>query len=293
MVKITRTYLEDALAQMGQRTFQEINSDAEIMRVNAAAHSAAIERMASEERFKTKRRIVVLILAVVAVIALLAIYIFPIILKLYASNMGRVATVAFSSVQEDSLQGEQAKASGSIFKIDQIPHSTTRENCVENLSYSMPCKGTHEFPNGSKYSGTWINGMPNGQGSLSFNGGGQVDGKWEDGDIVEVQSSQGSRVNPLTSVTYFTSVSGKEINERFGNVIVGHSFTSSEDQKWSSAYCYVTVEQFNGNLQVSLSTYDTPESPINLDQYRPETGITIEELKKLQDICPYKWFDFR
>ncbi len=173
--------------------------------------------------------------------------------------------------------------------LDLVENVIGSKACPNGDSFKNKCSGTYTYPNGSIYEGYWVNGYPSGEGKITFANGGSIQGNWESGILQSVEEEIKSEVTPLKSVTYFSSVSGSQINRNFLDIIVGHNFESGTDIKWKEAYCYLDLV---GNFRVSLSRYDSFNSKIDKRNYIFNGDYTEQDFLDAQSKCPFEWSGF-
>jgi len=178
----------------------------------------------------------------------------------------------------------------SLPAVERITGST---DCVSSSSHNGKCVDTWEYENGSVYNGSWLNGQPHGNGTITFKDGGSISGNWLNGELEKVENETESTVALLKSVTYFNSVSGIKINSGFSDIDVGHNFDSGAATQWKDAYCYTRFERKNGeSLRIDLSRHPAFESKVSLRTYKFSSDFTEKQFKDAQKACPYSWNGF-
>ena len=178
----------------------------------------------------------------------------------------------------------------SLAAVERVAGST---ECVSSSSHDNKCVDTWVYDNGAVYDGSWLNGQPHGNGTITFKDGGSISGNWLAGELQKVENESKSTITPLKSVTYFNSVPGNKINSLFSDVDVGHNFDSGAATQWKDAYCYVRFERKNGeSLRIDLSRHATFESKVSLRTYKYTSDFTEKEFKDAQKACPYSWNGF-
>jgi arsenate reductase-like glutaredoxin family protein len=60
------------------------------------------------------------------------------------------------------------------YSIETFNLNEKSQSCHDNLSFSQNCNDVIKFENGWSYSGAWRNGMPNGDGKITFPGGAEL-----------------------------------------------------------------------------------------------------------------------
>ena len=96
------------------------------------------------------------------------------------------------------------------------------------------------------------------------------------------------------SVTIFNTVSGKQVNPAFTDIVVGHQFESGTAETWNLAYCYVNLIDDGEKLRIDLSlrsSYDINSRP-SLEKYKSNSRYSLSDFSKAQDRCPYQWYGF-
>ena len=165
--------------------------------------------------------------------------------------------------------------------------------CVNSLSYNSKCVDTWEYPNGMVYDGSWYQGEPHGNGSITFKDGGTISGSWLNGELQKVATETKSTVTPLKSVTHFSSKPGVKIGKNFRKITVGHRFDSGADKQWNNAYCYINIRMKNGDLVTKdLSRYESFDGKLKKYPYKKSDDISLKQFNDAQKECPYSWNGF-
>ena len=163
--------------------------------------------------------------------------------------------------------------------------------CVDSLSHNSACIDTWEYKNGAVYDGSWRNGQPHGSGSITFKDGGSISGNWVNGELQKVENETKSEVSPLKSVIHFKTEPKSKFNNLF-SVTVGHKFSSGTATKWTSAYCYLAINNQEGQIKINLSDRASFDSNVVNDPYKFSSDFTEKEFKDAQKACPYSWNGF-
>lgn len=205
------------------------------------------------------------------------------------------------SADLDNVQDEVVKSQSENPKIstEPIPNysgytlqkfnlNTKSVRCYENGSYSSRCSDKVEFSNGWSYSGSWLNGQPDGKGTLTFPGGAKMEATWKNGVPISVQNEGLEEADLLKSITYFQSVSAKKIKSSFRDVVIGYRFDTGADQTWKSAYCYLEVAMGGDDLTVSLSNYSAFNGKLFKNQYAQTSLYSRTDFVSAQALCKYK-----
>lgn len=185
-------------------------------------------------------------------------------------------------------QSRETPPNYSGYSLQKFTENETSTRCYENKSFKARCKDSVEFSNGWRYSGNWLNGQPDGDGTLTFPGGATMEANWKAGIPIEVTKSDQGEQKILKSITYFQNFSANSINSKFGNVWIGYNFDSGTDETWKSAYCYITIMRGNEEVKIDLSSYKTFSSSRKNYTYNYSNLITGSEFRKAQDLCKYK-----
>ena len=160
--------------------------------------------------------------------------------------------------------------------------------CVNSLSHDNKCVDTWVYDNGAVYDGSWLNGQPHGNGTITFQDGGSISGNWLAGELQKVENETESDVKLLKSVLHFSSVEVGELD-----VSVGHEFDSGASTQWTEAFCYLRLKRKNGeNLRVELSTRNSFTGKAVLAPYKFSSDITKKQFMDAQKACPYSWNGF-
>lgn len=171
---------------------------------------------------------------------------------------------------------------------------TSSSQCIRNGSFDAPCNDTVLLQNGANFFGFWRDGAANGEGTISFNDGGSITGLWVDGVLTEILGVTAPEISSAitSSVTFFSSVSGSEINHSFGGVTTGHVFSKPSDPNWSYAYCYLTINDGRDSVRVDLSHAPNFNAQILLDEYTQNSRIAQLEFERAQQMCSYQYTNF-
>ena len=165
--------------------------------------------------------------------------------------------------------------------------------CVNSLSYNSKCVDTWEYPNGMVYDGSWYQGKPHGNGSITFKDGGTISGSWLNGELQKVATETKSTVTPLKSVTYFSSKPGVKIAKNFPEITAGHNFDSGADKQWKTAFCYIYIRVKNGDeVRKDLSRYASFDGKLKKLPYKKSDNISLKQFNDAQKECPYSWNGF-
>jgi len=190
--------------------------------------------------------------------------------------------------KETTSQSSETPPNYSGYSLQKFTENVTSTRCYENQSYKTRCKDTVEFSNGWLYSGTWVNGQPDGNGKLTFPGGATMEANWKAGVPVEVTTNDQEDQKILKSITYFQNFPAGRINSKFSSVWIGYNFNSGTDETWESAYCYITIMRGNEEVKIDLSSYRSFSGSRINDTYKYSNLITSSEFRKAQDLCKYK-----
>ena len=166
------------------------------------------------------------------------------------------------------------------------------KSCHDNISFSKKCNDVVKFENGWSYSGTWRNGMPNGDGKITFPGGAELQARFQDGVPIKVASQEKEEVDILKSITHFHTSDASKINKRFRDVVIGYNFDTGTDTSWKSAYCYLAIEAGNDTTKVSLSRFVSFTGKLIEYDYSPSPVYSASEFKRAKNLCKYKRVGF-
>ena len=172
-----------------------------------------------------------------------------------------------------------------------LQNSAFNENstlCHDNKSFEVECTDTVKFENDWRYTGTWKNGMPNGDGKIIFPGGVVLEAKFEQGQPIEIVTEQVEEKSILKSVTHFHSSDASKINRNFRNVNIGYKFETGGDTAWKSAYCYLAIKSGDNNLREELSSFPSFSSKLSESYYRRTNLYTSNEFNSAKKLCNYK-----
>lgn len=86
----------------------------------------------------------------------------------------------------------------SPFTIAALQFDVQSSNCGNNVSFSELCSGSATFDGGISYNGTWLFGLPEGNGIVSFPDGSSFEGTWENGQLISISS--GDETNGVQAV---------------------------------------------------------------------------------------------
>lgn len=166
------------------------------------------------------------------------------------------------------------------------------QSCHDNISFSKKCNDVVKFENGWSYSGTWKNGMPNGDGKITFPGGAELPASFEDGVPIKVSSQENEEVDILKSITHFHSNDASKINNRFRDVVIGYRFDTGTDTAWKSAYCYLEIKVGNNTTNVSLSRFMSFSGKLIENYYSASPIYSASEFNRAKSLCKYKRVGF-
>lgn len=165
-------------------------------------------------------------------------------------------------------------------------------SCYDNGSYDKNCFDTYTYSNGWSYAGSWLNGEPNGNGTLKFQEGVNIDAVWKNGTPIEIKKGKQDETRPLTSVVYFQDINFKSVNPKFIGGHIGYRFDKGTDLVWKSAYCYLTIMEGMDGIKVDLSKYDSFDGEEILVKYNSNDKYSAQEFKAAQKLCRYRRKDF-
>jgi len=165
-------------------------------------------------------------------------------------------------------------------------------SCYDNGSYDKNCFDTYTYSNGWSYAGSWLNGEPNGDGTLKFQEGVNIDAVWKNGTPIEIKKGKQDETRPLTSVVYFQDINFKSVNPKFISGQIGYRFDKGTDLVWKSAYCYLTIMEGMDGIMVDLSKYDSFDGEEILVKYNSNDKYSAQEFKAAQRLCRYRRKDF-
>jgi len=205
-----------------------------------------------------------------------------------SANLDKVQNEVVKSQSEKSEIATEPTPNYSGYTLQKFNLNTKSMRCYENGSYSSRCIDKVEFSNGWSYSGSWLNGQPDGKGTLTFPGGAKMAATWKNGVPTSVQNDGLEEADLLKSITYFQSVSAKKINSGFRDVVIGYRFDTGADQTWKSAYCYLEVAMGGDDLTVSLSNYSTFNGKVFKNQYAQTSLYSRTDFISAQALCKYK-----
>jgi len=205
-----------------------------------------------------------------------------------SSDLEKIKQELSSASQKSAQQENATSPNYSGYRLQTFTKNETSSRCYENASYTAACKDTVEFSNGWLYAGTWVNGQPQGEGTLTFPGGAKIEATWKEGVPVEVKKSGEEEQKILKSITYFQNFSARHINSSFRNAVIGYKFDSGTDETWKSAYCYLEIKRGNEDLTIDLSRYNSFSGSKKNQPYTYSTLISSSEFKRAQDLCKYK-----
>ena len=199
-------------------------------------------------------------------------------------------------LNNDIMTQSQLKQSKSIgLNLPKVDKQAGSNSCAKNSSHKVQCSDTYKYENGFKYVGSWYRGYPHGKGKVTFQDGSSIDGFWQNGALQRVKEQINSSVKALKqSVTIFNSVSGKQVNPAFTDIVAGHQFESGTAETWNLAYCYVNLIDDGEQLRIDLSvrsSYDINSRP-SLDKYKSNSRYSLSDFSEAQDRCPYQWYGF-
>lgn len=160
--------------------------------------------------------------------------------------------------------------------------------CHDNKSFKIKCNDTVKFENGWTYSGAWENGMPSGDGSITFPGGAVLDATFKDGQPIEIMKEQVEEKTLLKSITHFHSTDASRINKSFGDVVIGYNFETGADTAWKSAYCYLNATSAGADITISLSRFQSFSSRLSESRYRKSNLYTLAQFNAAKKLCKFK-----
>jgi len=205
-----------------------------------------------------------------------------------SSGLDKLKTALATSQKEIPSQSVEANTNYSGYTLQKFANNENSRRCFENGSYKTPCTDTVEYSNGWSYSGTWVNGQPEGDGTLTFPGGATIKANWKAGVPIEVEKSEEDEQKILKSITYFQNIPAQHINKDFGDVVIGYNFKSGTDETWQSAYCYIEITRGSEIVTINLSSYASFNASRINKSYKKSRLITNSEFRKVQDLCNYK-----
>ena len=94
-------------------------------------------------------------------------------------------------VETSPAQGNNSKLNIQIsdsLEVSKLKKEAGSSACANNSSYSSPCIDTYQYSSGTVYSGSWKNGLPEGNGKLTFENGLSIDGTWEEGKLQKLNN---------------------------------------------------------------------------------------------------------
>jgi hypothetical protein len=203
-------------------------------------------------------------------------------------ELSKELTEIKSKLSSVPLEVTEKQANYSDYALEKFPENPKSINCFDNKSYSSSCNDTVEFPNGWTYSGLWLNGQPEGEGTLKFQEGIQMEAVWKAGIPTAIKNDKKNDVKLLKSITYFQTFPTKKLNSKFKEVVIGYRFDSGADQTWESAYCYLEVLDGSDNLNVSLSYYPSFNGKLIKYNYISNSKYSLSEFKSAQNLCEYR-----
>jgi len=183
-------------------------------------------------------------------------------------------------------------ANYSGYSLETFTLNEQSQSCHDNVSFSKTCSDIVKFENGWSYSGMWRNGMPNGDGKITFPGGAELQASFEDGVPIKVSSQEKEEVDILKSITHFHSNDASKINNRFSDVVIGYKFDTGTDTTWKSAYCYLEVKAGNDVINVSLSRFMSFSGRLIENYYSTSPVYSASEFNRAKKLCKYKRVGF-
>ena len=73
-------------------------------------------------------------------------------------------------------------------EVSKLKKEASSSACANNSSFSSPCVDTYQYSSGTVYSGSWKNGLPEGNGKLTFENGLSIDGTWKEGKLQKLNN---------------------------------------------------------------------------------------------------------
>jgi hypothetical protein len=313
MVKINREYLDAALGAV------HLHTDALIENNKSRSHAARSASQAVADgarahlfwRINISRGIMIFsVLVGLGLMVALVLIALPGLIKALnepSSNIPQSLNIRDEQVNDVSVNGTSRPWQSGPPVLPDVTESpipavivpsyskdTTSIQCIRNGSFETSCRDTVVLQNGATFLGTWRDGAANGEGTISFNDGGSITGVWADGVLIEILGVTAPEISPAitSSVTFFSSVSGSEINPLFGDVTTGHRFIKSNDPNWSFAYCYLSISDGVDSVLVDLSRASNFNAQISLYDYIPSSRLSRVEFERAQQSCNYQYSNF-
>ena len=94
-------------------------------------------------------------------------------------------------IETSPVQGNSSKVNIQVsdsLEVSKLKKEAGSSACANNSSYSSPCVDTYQYSSGTVYSGSWKNGLPEGNGKLTFENGLSIDGTWKEGKLQKLNN---------------------------------------------------------------------------------------------------------
>ena len=94
-------------------------------------------------------------------------------------------------VETSPAQGNSSKLNIQVsdsLEVSKLKKEAGSSACANNSSYSSPCIDTYQYSSGTVYSGSWKNGLPEGNGKLTFENGLSINGTWKEGKLQKLDN---------------------------------------------------------------------------------------------------------
>lgn len=140
-------------------------------------------------------------------------------------------SVALENLIVSSSEPANESIPTSPFTIPALQFDVQSSNCGNNFSFSEQCSGSAAFDGGISYNGTWLFGLPEGDGTVTLPDGSSFEGTWEKGQLISIRS--GDDTNGVQAVdNLFFSLPTQDFEVSSSRCFNNASYVSTCDDEY-------------------------------------------------------------